>query len=212
MKEYQKPIITTLIITLLVSTILTAQGVMESESLDIETTIDHVEEVQESSALEDGILLMREEEKLARDVYLALYDTWGLRTFMNIAQAEQQHMDSVAYLLDINNIADPAEGSDVGVFKNEEIDKLYTSLVEQGSTSVVEALKVGALIEDLDIADLERLLSETTDADAIRVYENLLRGSENHMRAFINQLSRYNQSYNPIYISELRYNEIVGRN
>ena len=212
MKEYQKPIITTLIITLLVSTILTAQGIMESESLDIETTIDHVEEVQESSALEDGILLMREEEKLARDVYLALYDTWGLRTFMNIAQAEQQHMDSVAYLLDINNIADPAEGSDVGVFKNEEIDKLYTSLVEQGSTSVVEALKVGALIEDLDIADLERLLSETTDADAIRVYENLLRGSENHMRAFINQLSRYNQSYNPIYISELRYNEIVGRN
>jgi DNA repair photolyase len=71
---------------------------------------------------------------------------------------------------------------------------------------------VGALIEDLDIADLERLLSETTDADAIRVYENLLRGSENHMRAFINQLSRYNQNYDPIYISDLRYNEIIGRN
>jgi hypothetical protein len=212
MKKYQKPLISTLIIILLVSTILTAQGVAESGYLDIETTIDNVEEVQESSALEDGILLMREEEKLARDVYLALYDTWGLRTFGNIAQAEQQHMDSVAYLLDMNSIADPAEGSDVGVFKNEEIATLYTSLVERGSTSIVEALKVGALIEDLDIADLERLLSETTDADAIRVYENLLRGSENHMRAFINQLSRYNQNYDPIYISDLRYNEIIGRN
>lgn len=33
----------------------------------------------------DGILFMREEEKLARDVYLGLADPWDLRVFENIA-------------------------------------------------------------------------------------------------------------------------------
>ena len=32
-----------------------------------------------------SLLFMREEEKLARDVYNALYATWGQQTFLNIA-------------------------------------------------------------------------------------------------------------------------------
>ena len=43
---------------------------------------------------------MREEEKLARDVYVALGDRWGLRVFENIARAEQRHMDAVVAQLD----------------------------------------------------------------------------------------------------------------
>ena len=38
-----------------------------------------------SDAEAQGILYMREEEKVARDVYTALYETWGLTVFQAIA-------------------------------------------------------------------------------------------------------------------------------
>ena len=57
---------------------------------------------------EAGLLFMREEEKLARDVYLELFDEWGLRVFENIAESEQKHMDAVLYLLGKYGLEDPA--------------------------------------------------------------------------------------------------------
>lgn len=212
MNVYRKAIIATMTAALMASGMLGAQGTIEGQQFtEIVPPVVVEQSIQATSTFEEGMLLMIEEEKLARDVYLTLYNIHGLRTFSNIARAEQKHMDAVAYLLEVNNVTDPVKDSDVGVFTNKEIAALYNQLVEQGSVSIVEALKVGALIEDLDIADLERILSTTVDSDAIRVYENLLRGSENHMRSFINQLSRYNQSYDPIYISEQRFSEILNR-
>lgn len=38
---------------------------------------------EEPGSTAEGLLYMREEEKLARDVYIALYEKWGLRTFLN---------------------------------------------------------------------------------------------------------------------------------
>jgi len=159
----------------------------------------------------DGILYMREEEKLARDVYLALYDIWGIRTFANIADSEQQHMDAVAYLISAQGLADPAAQSAPGEFQNPVLAKLYADLVAQGSKSIVEALKVGATIEDLDIYDLENFIAETDDPDAIAVYNNLLRGSENHMRSFTGQLSRYNTVYTAQFITAERLNSIINK-
>ncbi len=213
MNVYRKAIIASMTAALMAAGMLGAQGTMESQiPVDTVTPVAVEMSVQADSSIEDGVLLMREEEKLARDVYLTLYEKWNLRTFGNIAKAEQNHMDAVAYLMEIKGIADPVEYADVGVFTNEEIAGLYNTLVEKGSVSIVEAIKVGALIEDLDISDLEKLLANTTDEDTIRVYENLLAGSEQHMRAFINQLSRYNEKYEPAYISESRYNEILRSN
>ena len=158
-----------------------------------------------------GILYMREEEKLARDVYLALYDIWGVRTFANIAKSEQQHMDAVAYLISAKGLADPAAQAAPGEFQNPALAKLYTDLVAQGSKSIVDALKVGATIEDLDIYDLEKFIAETDDPNTITVYKNLLRGSENHMRSFIGQLSRYGAVYTAQFITAERLNSIIGR-
>ncbi len=185
---------------------LAAEGVTEEQLAAIEQ-----ESVYEASAVseEDGILLMREEEKLARDVYLALYEKWNINVFNNIARAEQQHMDSMAYLMDQQGIADPVAYAAPGEFTIEKIDNLYTSLVEQGSESPVAALKVGALIEDLDIADLEELLAGTDDQLTIQVYQNLIAGSENHMRAFMNQLSMYGETYEPAYITSERMDGIL---
>jgi len=135
-----------------------------------------------------GVLFMREEEKLAYDVYVTLGETSGQVIFENIAWAEQQHMDAVGTLIAMYDLDDPLEGNDVGVFENAELQTLFDELVAQGSASPEAALEVGAVIEEVDILDLESYLAATSNADLIRVYENLLRGSENHLRAFVSRL------------------------
>lgn len=133
------------------------------------------------------LLLMREEEKLARDVYQALNATWNHRTFTNIAKSEQQHMDSLKRLLDTYSLPDPTAGKKPGEFTNKKLQGLYTELVQKGSRSLSDALAVGVEIEKLDIADLEEALSKTTNSDLTFVYKNLLRGSQNHLEAFSSQ-------------------------
>ncbi len=102
----------------------------------------------------DGLRWMREEEKLAHDVYVALGETWGIRVFENIAAAETTHGEAIKTLLDRHGIADPAAGQPVGAFTDPELQALYGDLVARGRTSLVDALTVGALIEELDISDL----------------------------------------------------------
>jgi len=158
------------------------------------------------------LLHMREEEKLARDVYLTLYDYWRLPIFRNIARSENWHMHMVGLLLKKYGIPDPVEemGDRVGVFKDPHIQKLYDELVAKGKKSLVDALKVGATIEDLDIYDLERALSETDNKDIRLVYLNLMKGSRNHMRAFVRTLRRFGADYKPQYISQEEFEKIIS--
>ena len=93
----------------------------------------------------EGLKFMREEEKMARDVYRTLGDRWNLRSFSNINQAEQRHMDQVKTLMQSYGIADPVVSEEVGVFANPQLAAMYTQLVQRGQTSLPEALKVGAL-------------------------------------------------------------------
>ena len=153
---------------------------------------------------------MREEEKLAHDVYVTLYEKWGLRVFANIPRSEQQHTEAVAYLLDRYDITDPAAGNTLGEFTDERLQALYDQLVAQGSKSVADALKVGAAIEEIDIRDLQERLAGTDNADIERVYNSLLAGSENHLRAFVGNLkARTGETYAPQYLSQAAYNAIV---
>jgi len=161
-----------------------------------------------TDAEKEGIQLMREEEKLAHDVYQFLYQKWGIPIFNNISNAETQHFDAVGYLLKNFKIADPAL-SEMGKFSNHEISFLYDSLTEKGSETLIEALKVGAFIEEFDIADLQKLLALNNDSIVEGVYQNLLRGSNNHLRAFVGQLESRNEKYEPIILSEAIFLEIV---
>jgi len=156
-----------------------------------------------------GLLLMREEEKLARDVYLTLADQWGVRVFSNIASSEAAHMAAMGDLITRYDLVDPIVNDVRGVFTNPDLQKLYNDLVARGSVSVNEAFQVGALIEDLDIYDLENLLAKTDKADIMVVYENLQKGSRNHLRAFTRQIERGGDTYEPAYISEVEYQTIV---
>lgn len=138
----------------------------------------------------DGLLFMREEEKLARDVYLMLYDKWRLPIFSNIANSEVVHMSRVKDLLDRYGLADPAAGKPVGVFTNPILQQLYNDLMIQGSQSPTEALKVGVAIEEVDIYDLQRFIAIATKTDIINVFTNLMNASYNHLSAFNSQLGQ----------------------
>lgn len=140
----------------------------------------------------DGLIHMRIEEKLARDVYIVLGDKWNARVFLKIKLSEQTHMDAVKRLLDRYGISDPLLSDEVGVFPNEYFQNLYNELIEQGSVSLIEALKVGVKIEELDIKDLEyQLVNVVDNPDIIRVYTNLKKGSINHLKAFTRNLNNY---------------------
>lgn len=127
---------------------------------------------------------MREEEKLARDVYRQMYEKWNLIIFSNISESEDKHTNTVARKLARYGIADPAAGLPAGVYANPELGALYAALMEKGTRSIEDALEVGVLIEKTDIDDLELALAVTEKTDIKRVYTNLLAGSLNHLEAF----------------------------
>jgi hypothetical protein len=158
----------------------------------------------------EGILFMREEEKLARDVYLTLADIWDVRIFANIARAEQTHMDAVLGLMDNHGLQDPVAGNDIGVFVNSDLQQMYNELVALGSESLESALKVGALIEEVDIEDLVIYLEATIPGDVATVYERLLSGSENHLRAFTSQLESAGIAYEPAVLEADVYQAIIS--
>lgn len=142
-----------------------------------------------------GLQFMREEEKLARDVYLALGTQYDHVTFERIAQSEQRHMDAIGRLLETYGLDDPIDGHAAGQFHNAELQQLHDQLMARGSQSLGDALAVGALIEEVDIADLRQHLDETERPDITRVYENLLRGSRNHLRAFVGSIEASGADY-----------------
>jgi len=151
---------------------------------------------------------MLDEEKLARDVYYALYDLWGAQPFLNISKAEEQHMNAVIRLLEYYGLGDIIV-KDPGEFGNDEFMALYDELVLKGNQSAAEAFKVGALIEELDIKDLQEYLELTSNENIGMVFNNLLKGSRNHLRAFNRQFTRLGIDYEPQFIDQLQYNEII---
>jgi hypothetical protein len=157
-----------------------------------------------------SLLYMSEEEKLARDIYAYLYGTWGIQSFKNIQESEQTHMDSVNSIIDKYDLASASEVEAVGEFANADLQKLYDDLTAQGSISKIEALKVGAAIEEIDILDLQSYLTKVDDVDIDNVYGNLLSGSESHLTAFVSQLESYEVVYTPQYLSDEAYANIIS--
>jgi hypothetical protein len=165
----------------------------------------------ELSAEESAALLyMREEEKLAHDVYVTLYAQWSLPVFQNISQSEQTHTEAVKALLDRYELNDPAS-SEIGVFTNPELQVLYNELIARGSQSLAEALKVGGAIEEIDILDLQERLAQTDNTDIQQVFNNLMNGSYNHLRAFVSTLNtQTGETYQPQYLSADAYQTIIN--
>ena len=158
----------------------------------------------------NGLILMREEEKMAHDVYSFLYDKWNIMIFNNIASSEQTHTNAVLELLDKYDIDDPASGKNIGVYNDTSLQRMYNQLLINGNYSLLSALTVGATIEDLDIYDLEKLILKVDNQDIAFVYNNLLKASRNHMRAFYSQIVNNGGTYRAKYISQQQLEDIVN--
>ena len=161
--------------------------------------------------LDEGEVLhltfMREEEKLARDVYLTLGEIYpGVNSFMAIDDSEQRHFDTMGKMLDKYGIDDPSTDTSVGAFTGEDFgwyfSEKFDALVDRGKTSLLEALYVGAFIEELDMNDIvhcpdvivetengvgedECGLNYTDESPLVTSYNNLLEGSKDHLRAYV---------------------------
>lgn len=197
----------------LTSAVLPASAATATLSVDLPAieaiTVVAADSVTGEEAL--ALQFMREEEKLAHDVYVSMYEKWDLLIFNNIAAAEQKHTDAVVTLLERYDVSDPASGNALGEFADPKLQSLYNQLIAQGSKSVADALKVGVAIEEIDIRDLDERLAETDNADIQTVYENLRVGSENHLRAFVRNLNtRAGETYVPQHLTQQAYDAIVN--
>jgi hypothetical protein len=157
----------------------------------------------------DGLLYMVEEEKLAGDVYQTLGNLWNQQVFSNIGEAEKTHQAAVMVLINRYGLTDPTI-KEVGKFSNATLQKTYDELTSKGKTSLKDAMDVGAEIEEIDILDLQKQIAETDKADIKIVYENLMRGSGNHLRAFVSNLNRHGYEYTPMYLGPEQYDSIMN--
>ena len=178
---------------------------------DCQYNLDNMPVEALSPAEQNSILFMREEEKVARDIYLKFQEKWNLNAFSNISASEQTHMDAMLKLITRYNLTDPVGSNGVGVFANNDLQTLYDALLLQGDASLIEALKVAALVEEVDIVDLQTALSTVVDnQDVEMVYENLLAASRNHLRAFVKNLQNQGETYVPQRLTQAEYDAIIN--
>ena len=179
---------------------------------------------------------MCEEEKLARDVYITLGTKYpNSRVFGNIDDSEERHKCAVADMLEKYGIPNPSTNDNVGVFTGEDygwyFNEKFNALVEKGSVSELDALYVGAFIEELDMLDINQCpevivetdngideVSEcgkiyTNKPDIQRLYGYLLEGSENHLRAYVKNIEKQigEGNYKAQVLTQEQVDTILGR-
>jgi hypothetical protein len=200
----------------------------------------------DSTVLTDGLVLdsneqahltfMREEEKLARDVYIKLGGMYPDHpVFGRIDDSEQKHTDAVKAMIEKYGLEDPNTNDNVGVYTGEDYGWYFTEkfnlLVERASISELEALYVGAFIEELDMIDInqcpqviietENEISDTTqcgkiytdNADVSDLYASLLDGSSSHLNGYVKNIEKYigEGNYQAQILTQEEVDEILGR-
>ncbi len=163
-----------------------------------------------SNAEIEGLTYLREEEKLARDVYYKLYEKYSARVFNNIYNSEITHTNAVLQLLTKYALPDPVGSNAIGVFKDTALQNLYNSLIAKGNSSLQNAYLVGATIEDVDLYDIKIKAISVDNQDIKLVYDMLAKGSRNHMRAFYKNLLYTGMTYVPQYITQAEFDAIIN--
>jgi len=200
----------------------------EAISSDSNLTLDFNEQTH--------LEFMCEEEKLARDVYITLGARHPESTiFGRIDDSEERHKCSVADMLEKYGVPNPSTNDNVGVFTGEAygwyFTERYNALVEKGTATVLDALYVGAFIEELDMLDINQcpmVIVETDNGindvsecgkiytdkpDIQRLYGSLLEGSENHLRAYVLNIEKKigEGNYTAQVLTQEQVDAILGR-
>lgn len=190
---------------------------------------------------ETHLVFMREEEKLARDVYMKLQEMYpGEAIFVNIGTgSEQEHTDTIRNKLAQYGIADPNPDTNnlpdsIGVFTGTDygwyFEEKYEILVNWGAQSLVDGWYVGAFIEELDMVDIigcPKIIVETDNGigagecgmdytdkvDLKTMYGHLVSGSEDHLRAYVKNIENVigEGNYEAQVLSQEQVDAILGR-
>lgn len=181
-----------ILITLVFSNVLYAQIITEKEKA--------------------SVLRMREEEKMARDVYMVLSDKWNQQVFSHISESEIYHMSQMKLWVDKFRLDDPVTRNNDkrGVFTDTSLQKLYNELTAWGLQSKEASFRAGAKVEEVDILDLKAALAETDHADLQSTYKYLIHASENHLRAFVRNLKMVGVGYEPVVMTQKEFDEIFN--
>jgi hypothetical protein len=165
-----------------------------------------------SESEKSGILLMREEEKMARDVYQTLNEKWDQMPFVHISESEIRHMAEMKLLIDKYKLQDPVEktADKRGEYENQMLKSLYEELTASGKTSLEAAFRAGAKVEEVDIRDLKEAMARTSNEEIKSTYTYLVRASENHLRAFVRNLKRLGVDYTPVVMDKKEFEAIIN--
>lgn len=164
-----------------------------------------------NAAEKQHLLLMQDEEKLARDVYNAFAKQWKLRPFENIGtRSEPAHLEAVTALLRRHQAESSPQPEPAGEFRSADMKKLYDGMIKAGSASAVEALKVAVEIEELDIKDLREGAAKSNHAELKAVYASLEAASIRHLQAFMRNLKARDGEYIPKHLDAKTFNELAA--
>ena len=185
------------------------QNSMAGKHCPLKLNANQFEAQELSEEVANDLRFMREEEKLARDVYQVFYLQWFSYVLGNISNAEQMHMDRIKIFLDAYGIEDSAS-EEKGVFNNADLQALYDELVAQGTESELEAYKVGAYVEELDINDLEKSIKNTDIPELKKMYMQLKMSSYMHLRKFNEKIVASGEEYIPQVLSQEAFDAILN--
>jgi len=152
---------------------------------------------------------VREDEKVARDLYFAFFEKYKLKAFENISKAESNHIRAVELLLSYYEIDYPEIG-EYGKFADPTRQQMYDSLLIKGETAL-EAFKVMAQLEEENIVSFGEVLEDIENDNIAIVIENLLKASENHFKAAIRQITALGGEYTAQYMSQEQYSAIIAK-
>lgn len=187
----------------------TGQGNLTQSLAAVQSSVTNLPLESLDSAERERIFFIREEEKLAYDVYQTLFDRYGVKIFQNIPNSEMSHMEAMLSIIKKYQLIDPMDKNPRGIFTDPVLQSLYNALVSQGQVSLLAAYQVGAKIEELDIYDLNKSIAVTNNQDVKLVYDFLNKGSRNHLRSFYKNLSNAGGTHSPVYISLAEFTAIV---
>ena len=160
------------------------------------------------AAAQAALVFQIDEERMARELYTAFAEKWGLQPFKMIPQSEAKHEAVLRQLADRAGVNAPA--SNPGRFDTEEVQLRYEALLALGLESADSALRTAAFVEEQDIADLDTLIAATESPELKAAATALRNGSTNHLRAFVGTLKARGLTYEPKVLTAVEFTAILG--
>jgi hypothetical protein len=161
-----------------------------------------------SASAQEALRFQIDEERMAGELYRTFGEKHDVRPFKNIPRAEARHRELLENLATRAGLI-PARPTTAGRYETPAIQARYDALLARGQVSLVEALKVGALVEEQDIADLRALVATTDNPELKSVVSALEQGSRHHLNAFVRNLRARGIDYVPQVLTPAEVAEIT---